>query len=121
MTFDIFTTGPGGWYLEASREQAHIWILDVDGDRVILAWVAVPGVTRAQMNDMTQPWSSRLASSTRGEPATDFVLGRIRPGPRWQLTRKPRLGPLASVDVTRARTGRGPRLRRSAPVSGGGG
>jgi len=51
--FDIFTTGPGGWYLEASREQADIWILDVDGDRVVLAWVAVPGVTRDQMNDMT--------------------------------------------------------------------
>jgi hypothetical protein len=51
--FDIFTTGPGGWYLEASRERAGIWILDVDGDRVVLAWVAVPGVTRDQMNDMT--------------------------------------------------------------------
>jgi hypothetical protein len=59
-TFDIFTTGPGGWYLEASREQAGIWILDVDGDRVVLAWVAVPGVTRDQMRDMTD-----MVESTR--------------------------------------------------------
>ncbi len=58
--FDIFTTGPGGWYLEASRERAAIWILDVDGDRVVLAWVAVPGVTRGQMNEMTH-----MVESTR--------------------------------------------------------
>lgn len=58
--FDIFTTGPGGWYLEASREQARIWILNVDGDRVVLAWVAVPGVTRGQMNDLTD-----MVESTR--------------------------------------------------------
>jgi hypothetical protein len=51
--FDIFTTGPGGWYLEGPREQARIWILDVDGERVVLAWVAVPGVTRGQMDDLT--------------------------------------------------------------------
>ena len=52
--FDLFTTGPGGgWYLEASRERADFWILDVGGDRVVLAWVAAPGVTRAQMSDMT--------------------------------------------------------------------
>jgi hypothetical protein len=52
--FDIFSTGPGAWYLEASRERAAIWILDVDGERLVLAWVAVPGVTRAQMRQMTR-------------------------------------------------------------------
>lgn len=52
--------GPGGWYLEASREQAGIWILDVDGDRVVLAWVAMPGVTRSHMDDMTD-----MVESTR--------------------------------------------------------
>ena len=52
--FDIFSTGPGSWWLEASRERAAIWILDVDGDRVVLAWVAVPGVTQAQMREMTR-------------------------------------------------------------------
>jgi len=60
QTFDIFTTGRGGWYLEHSREQADIWILDVDGDRVVLAWVAVPGVARGQMDDMTD-----MVGSTR--------------------------------------------------------
>jgi hypothetical protein len=52
--FDIFSTGPGSWYLEASRERAAIWILDVDGERLVLAWVAVPGVTQAQMREMTR-------------------------------------------------------------------
>ncbi len=52
--FDIFSTGPGAWYLEASRERAAIWIVDVDGERLVLAWVAVPGVTRAQMREMTR-------------------------------------------------------------------
>jgi hypothetical protein len=54
QAFDIFSTGPGAWYLEASRERAAIWILDVDGQRLVLAWVAVPGVTRAQMREMTR-------------------------------------------------------------------
>lgn len=52
--FDIFSTGPGAWYLEASRERAAIWILDVEGERLVLAWVAVPGVTQAQMREMTR-------------------------------------------------------------------
>ncbi len=52
--FDIFTTGPGAWYLEASRERAAIWILDVDGERLVLAWVAVPGVPRAPIREMTR-------------------------------------------------------------------
>jgi hypothetical protein len=52
--FDIFSTGPGAWYLEASRERAAIWILDVDGERLVLAWVAVPGVPPAPMREMTR-------------------------------------------------------------------
>jgi hypothetical protein len=52
--FDIFSTGPGAWYLEASRERAAIWILDVDGERLVLAWVAVSGVPREQMREMTR-------------------------------------------------------------------
>ena len=62
--FDIFTTGPGGWYLEASRERARIWILNVDGDRVVLAWVAVPGVTRGQVNDLTDMVEDLVAGGT---------------------------------------------------------
>jgi hypothetical protein len=58
--FDIFTTGPGSWWLEASRERAAIWIVDVDGDRVVLAWVAVHGVPRAELQEMT-----RMVRSTR--------------------------------------------------------
>lgn len=50
--FDIFSTGPGAWYLAASRERAAIWILDVDGERLVLAWVAFPGVPRGQMREM---------------------------------------------------------------------
>lgn len=52
--FDIFSTGPGSWYLEASRERAAIWILDVDGERVVLSWVAMPGVARGAMREMTR-------------------------------------------------------------------
>ena len=52
--FDIFSTGPdGAWYLEASRERAAIWILNVDDERLVLGWVAKPGVTHAQMREMT--------------------------------------------------------------------
>jgi hypothetical protein len=51
--FDIFSTGPGAWYLETARERAAIWILDVDGERLVLAWVAFPGVTRAQTRETT--------------------------------------------------------------------
>jgi hypothetical protein len=54
--FDIFGTETGGasWYLETARERAAIWILDVDGERLVLSWVAFPGVTRAQMREMTE-------------------------------------------------------------------
>jgi hypothetical protein len=50
---DIFSTGPGAWYLETSRERAAIWILDVDGECLVLAWVAFPGVPRGQLQEMT--------------------------------------------------------------------
>jgi len=53
QVFDIFSTGPGAQFLGSSRERAAIWILDVDGERLVLVWVAVPGVTRAQMREMT--------------------------------------------------------------------
>lgn len=53
--FDIFSTGPdGAVYLTAARERAAIWILDVDGERLVLAWVAAPGVTRTQVREMTR-------------------------------------------------------------------
>jgi hypothetical protein len=52
--FDVFSTGPGAWYLEASRERAAIWILPVGGERLVLAWEAVPGVSQAQMREMTR-------------------------------------------------------------------
>ncbi len=54
QAFDIFSTGPGSWYLEASRERAAIWILDVDGERLVLSWVAMPGVARGAMREMTR-------------------------------------------------------------------
>lgn len=54
QAFDIFSTGPGAWYLETARERAAVWILDVDGERLVLAWVAFPGVTRAQTREMTR-------------------------------------------------------------------
>lgn len=54
QAFDIFSTGPGSWYLEAARERAGIWIIDVDGERLVLAWVAVPGVTKAQISEMAR-------------------------------------------------------------------
>jgi hypothetical protein len=54
QAFDIFATGPGAWYLEVARERAAIWILDVDGERLVLAWVAVPGVSSAHMREMTR-------------------------------------------------------------------
>ncbi|HEY3016415.1 MAG TPA: hypothetical protein VGJ41_14960 [Nocardioides sp.] len=55
QAFDIFNTGPDGvFYLGASLERAAIWILDVDGERLVLAWVAAPGVTRAQMRELTR-------------------------------------------------------------------
>ena len=39
-------------------------ILEVDGDRIVLAWVAVPGVTRGEMNDPTDMVeSTRFANS----------------------------------------------------------
>jgi hypothetical protein len=53
QAFDIFSTGPGAQFLETARERAAIWILDVDGERLVLVWVAVPGVTPAQMREMT--------------------------------------------------------------------
>jgi hypothetical protein len=52
QAFDIFDTGPGSWYLEEPRERAGIWIVDVEGERLVLAWVAVPGVTEAEIQEM---------------------------------------------------------------------
>ncbi len=52
--FDIFSTGPGSWYLEVSRERAAIWILDVDGERLVLSWVALPGVNDRHLREMTE-------------------------------------------------------------------
>jgi len=58
QAFDLFTTDPstdpGSVYFTAARERAAIWILDVDGERLVLAWLAQPGVTRAQMREMTR-------------------------------------------------------------------
>jgi hypothetical protein len=50
--FDIFSDG--AMYLQGARERAAIWILDVDGERLVLAWLAEPAVTRAQMREMTR-------------------------------------------------------------------
>jgi hypothetical protein len=66
--FDILTWEPeaeGGWWLQASDERAGIWILDVDGDRVLLSWVAVPGSSEAQIQELKD-----MAESTTFEPLT---------------------------------------------------
>ncbi|MFC4786257.1 hypothetical protein ACT8ZV_17400 [Nocardioides sp. MAHUQ-72] len=52
--FDIFGSAAGAsWYLEAARERAAIWILDVDGERLVLSWVAFPGVSDSELDEMT--------------------------------------------------------------------
>lgn len=64
--FDILTLAPtddAGWWLQASRERAGIWILNVDGERVLLSWVAVPGATKAQIKEL-----NAMAKSTTFEP-----------------------------------------------------
>lgn len=48
-----------GWRLTGTGERAGIWILDVHGERVLLAWVAKRGVPREQIAEM-----SRMAAST---------------------------------------------------------
>jgi hypothetical protein len=53
QAFDLFSGPDGTVYFTAARERAAIWILDVDGERLVLAWLAQPGVTRAQMREMT--------------------------------------------------------------------
>lgn len=65
-TFDMLTMAPhddSGWWFGASHERAGIWILDVDGDRVLLSWVAEPGVTEAQIQELKD-----MAASTTFEP-----------------------------------------------------
>jgi hypothetical protein len=49
----ILTTQEGEWVLGEPHERAAIWILDVDGERLVLSWVAVPGVTPAQTQQLT--------------------------------------------------------------------
>ena len=43
-----------GWRLTGTGERAGIWILDVDGQRVLLGWVAKQGVTPEQIEEMTR-------------------------------------------------------------------
>jgi hypothetical protein len=53
--FDVLTNSPGdpaGWFLETAGERASIWILDVGGQRVLLSWVAEPGSTKAQIEEL---------------------------------------------------------------------
>jgi hypothetical protein len=59
-TLPVLTTGEGDWVLDERHERASIWILDVDGERLVLSWVAVPGVTRAQRQQLTD-----MVDSTR--------------------------------------------------------
>jgi hypothetical protein len=60
-TLPVLTTeGDGEWVLGEAHERAAIWILDVDGERLVLSWVAVPGVTPAQTQQLTD-----MVTSTR--------------------------------------------------------
>jgi hypothetical protein len=64
--FDILTMAPNddaGWWIDASRERAGIWILDVDGERVLMSWVAWPGTTKAHIKEL-----NAMAKSTKFEP-----------------------------------------------------
>ncbi|MDX6325371.1 MAG: hypothetical protein QOK15_1725 [Nocardioidaceae bacterium] len=63
--FDVFTASPEdrhGWFLAAAGERAAIWILDVEGQRVVLSWVAMPGSTAEQRQEL-----SVMARSTNFE------------------------------------------------------
>jgi hypothetical protein len=64
--FDILTMEPdreSGWWIGADRGRAGIWILDVDGDRLLMSWVAGPGTTKAQMDEL-----ETMAKSATFEP-----------------------------------------------------
>jgi hypothetical protein len=66
QAFDIVATDPGsptGWWLDASSERAGIWILDVEGERVLLSWVAKPGATPEQVDEL-----KAMVESTTFEP-----------------------------------------------------
>ncbi|QIX26436.1 hypothetical protein ncot_07340 [Nocardioides sp. JQ2195] len=54
--WDIFP----GWSLLETGERAALWILDVEGERVLLGWVATRDVTASQVDEMT-----RMVTSTR--------------------------------------------------------
>ncbi|GAA3653508.1 hypothetical protein GCM10022237_11680 [Nocardioides ginsengisoli] len=70
--WDILATDDGEWRLTGTGERAGIWILDVAGERVVLAWVADLGVGPRQVEQLRQ-----MVASTRfvdpapagGEPA----------------------------------------------------
>jgi hypothetical protein len=66
--FDIFTTAPaydGGMWLANSGDRVAMWILDVEGDRVVQFWIAEPGTTKAQIKEL-----NAMANSTTFEPLT---------------------------------------------------
>ena len=46
--FTLLTHSDDGWWLDVNGERLGIWILNVDGDRLMLSWVAVPGATTDQ-------------------------------------------------------------------------
>jgi hypothetical protein len=55
QAFDILTLAPkddAGWWIDAARERAGIWILDIDGERLLLSWVAWPTATKTQIEEL---------------------------------------------------------------------
>ena len=65
--FDIFTTAPGdddSMWLANSGDRVAMWILDVEGDRIVLFWIAEPGTTKAKIKEL-----NAMAESTTFEPS----------------------------------------------------
>lgn len=59
--FELWVSDPGGGrYMQEPGQVDRLWILDVNGDRVVLMATAVPGVSEAQMQELTE-----IVGSTR--------------------------------------------------------
>ena len=59
--FELWVSDPGGGrYMQEPGQVDRLWILDVNGDRVILMATAVPSVSGAQMQELTE-----IVESTR--------------------------------------------------------
>jgi hypothetical protein len=51
-SFDYWVSDPGGFYTNTPGLVTRLWIIDVDGDRVILAVAVAPGVGRKDTQEV---------------------------------------------------------------------